>query len=137
MAVEKISLKAWLQIAEDLFGTKPDDWRFKCPSCGHVQSTGEVLQRHPTLDRNSIKEWIYFNCEGRQWACKGKKPQLGCDWTLGGLFQIHKVEVVTPDGKSIQAFEFAHEEGMARIVAACTGCEQAVCPDPEHPGYVR
>jgi hypothetical protein len=137
MAVEKIQLKAWLQIAEDLFGTDPDEWRFKCTSCGHAQSTKEVLARHPSLNREDVKSWIYFSCEGRQWACYGKKPQLGCDWTLGGLFQIHKVEVVTPEGKEIQAFEFAHSEGMTKIIAACTSCEQAVCPNPEHPGYVQ
>lgn len=120
MTVANIAVENWLQIAKDLFGDNPDGWRFKCTSCGHVQSIGEVIKRHPELDGADIKAWIYFSCEGRQWACKREKPEVGCDWTLGGLFQIHKIAVVAPDGKAIPAFEFDHPEGMDRIVAAGT-----------------
>lgn len=47
---------------------------------------------------------FYYSCIGR-WV-KGR----GCNWTLGGLFQIHETEVVNEDGKPIPVFEFAAVE---------------------------
>ena len=137
MAVERIEVQEWLKIAAELFGSDPLDWKFKCASCGHEQSMREVKERHPTLEIDDIKRWIHFSCEGRQWVCKRQKPVVGCDWTLGGLFQIHNIEVITPDGEAQPAFEFAHPDGMAKIVAACKLCKDAVCPNSEHPGYVQ
>ena len=32
-------------------------------------------------------------------------PKQGCDWTLGGMFQLHKLEVVTEDGEHYPRFE--------------------------------
>lgn len=136
MSVERIGVEEWTKIAVELFGTNPHDWRFRCTSCGHEQSIREVMERHPNLNPDDVKAWIYFSCEGREWACKREKPEVGCDWTLGGLFQIHKIEVATPDGKTVPAFEFAHPDGMKKIVEACVSCKNAVCANPEHPGYV-
>jgi hypothetical protein len=42
--------------------------------------------------------------------------QVGCDWTLGGLFSFAKLVVVTEDGKPHPRFEIATpEEAQAHM----------------------
>lgn len=132
--IEKISIDQWLAVGEQLFGTNPENWKFKCTACGHSQSIAEVKERHPTLGSDEIKRWIHVSCEGRQWACRGRKPEAGCDWTLGGLFRIHKLEVDTGEGLK-PAFEFDHPDAKRLIQESCLACAQGVCPNSSHPGY--
>ena len=42
----------------------------------------------------------------------GKFAKYGCNWTLGGLFHIHEVTVVTPELKEVPVFEFAPNENL-------------------------
>ena len=135
--VEHLSLERWLGIAEKLFGKDPNQWKFKCPACGHGQSVAEVMERHPALSVDEVKKWIYFSCEGREWACKRLKPEVGCDWTLGGFFQIHHMTVTAPDGHKSPVFEFDHPDAEKLIQESCPSCEQAVCANETHPGYAR
>ena len=47
-------------------------------------------------------------------------PRFGkpCNWTLGGLFALHKLEVVTPDGEKHPRFELATPaEAQAHMAA--------------------
>lgn len=82
----------------------------KCPVCGTVQSM--ALLRQQGCPDDKIETQIGFSCVGR-WngagpaerdgtPASGDKP--GCDWTLGGLFRIHKLEVEM-DGKMHPVFE--------------------------------
>lgn len=88
----------WMAMGEKLYGADPRGWKFKCPHCGHVQSGASVTEHNPALKDTS--DWIYFACEGRH------NKDYGCNWTLGGLFQIHKLVVV--DGEhNVRCFEFA------------------------------
>lgn len=60
-----------------------------------------------------VEKYVGFSCVGR-WTGAGsprKNPDgKPCNWTLGGLFQTHKVTVVTPDGKPHPIFEVATAE---------------------------
>jgi len=64
-----------------------------------------------------VQKYFGFSCVGRFTGAgnppkpedKGKE-QKGCNWTLGGLFQMHDLEVVTPDGKKHPCFEPATPE---------------------------
>ncbi|HKY40722.1 MAG TPA: VVA0879 family protein [Polyangiaceae bacterium] len=89
-----------MALGVELFGQDPRAWRFKCPRCGHEQSHNEATARKPDLGDTS--NWIYFACEGR------RNPVVGCDWTLGGLFQIHTLEVVEDSGRAVRCMRFAH-----------------------------
>lgn len=92
-----ISAADWKAKAADLFGDDPKQWRFKCPMCGETQTWQDFID-------NDIKEpetVFYYSCIGR-WV-EGR----GCDWTLGGLFRIHKVEVIDDKGNSVPVMEFA------------------------------
>jgi hypothetical protein len=100
---------------------------FKCPICGTVQSMATLALAG--VAEADCEKYIAFSCEGRftgagPWT-QGKKKQVqraqrGCDWTLGGLFQLHTLEVVTPDGKIHPRFEFASPEEAQVLEAWAT-----------------
>lgn len=104
--IRAIRLSDWFTLGEEKFGGDQDDWVFKCPSCGHIQSVNSIkkIQRSRSLEvseSSKIWMWITQSCAGR------KIPGVGCDWTLRGLFQIHKMVVVTERGGVDPVFEFA------------------------------
>lgn len=89
----------WFKKANELFGPDQKLWKFKCPQCGGIQTLNDFIEARVTEPGNKF----YFSCIGR-WV-KGR----GCDWTLGGLFQIHKIEVLV-EGRNIPVFEFSEPE---------------------------
>ena len=97
--VPTVSKKEWLDRGIVLFGPDMDGWCFVCPSCGNVQSVASILAVAPELARDDVKSWIYCDCQGRH-------VEGGCNWTLGGLLRIHRLEVVTADGSVVPVFEF-------------------------------
>lgn len=96
----RLSYKEWIRKAKELYGKDSYNWKFKCPSCGHIQSINSMLEHNPSLKPMKIQGSVYFNCEGMI------NEEYGCDWTLGGLFKIQKVEVKF-NGKYFPVFEFA------------------------------
>ena len=94
-----MTLEAWRAEATKRFGPRGQDWRFKCAMCGQEQSFQDFLDAGMTPEEAQSR--AHFSCLGR-WV-----TGRGCDWTLGGLFRIHTVEVETPDGKKTPVFEFA------------------------------
>lgn len=91
--------KAWLAKAEELFGKDPKNWKFRCVRCGHVQSIQDFIDNKIPMPH--VK--VYHSCIGR-WV-----KDVGCDWTLGGLIQIHEVEVIIPGGNHIPVFDFSQD----------------------------
>jgi hypothetical protein len=92
----------------------------KCPMCGTVQSMATLLKAGANAD--NVESFIGYSCEGRfsdagPWPSPADKSQRaarrrrvrGCDWTLGGLFHLHKLEVETPNGVRF-SFEIATPE---------------------------
>ena len=96
----KMNYEEWIKKAKELFGKDSYEWKFKCPSCSHIQSINSWLEHNPELKAEEIENLVFFNCEGRI------NEKYGCDWTLGGLFKIHKVEVEF-NGKQVPVFEYA------------------------------
>lgn len=92
----------WHKRGTELYGANHDKWVFACPACGHEQSLEGVISRNPAIIRDEAARWIYFACEGRH------NHAVGCNWTLGGLFHFHELEI-TMDGdpKGSPAFRFA------------------------------
>lgn len=87
-------------------GVERDDFAFVCPSCGTVQSARLLINEGAGKDFEEVEGYVGFSCVGRFLKRCGK----GCDWTLGGLFQIHTLTVVTDDGKEHPRFEIATPE---------------------------
>jgi len=98
----------WIEEAKRLYGPKSANWRFKCVRCGHVQTAKDFVDAGLTKDQAVSR--VYFSCIGRV------KNGVGCDWTLGGLFQLHTDEVVAEDGEIIPVFEFADTEPVIESV---------------------
>jgi len=94
----QIPIQEWRAKGTALFGSADiEQWKFKCPSCGQSQTLSEFRAANvPTPEGK-----FYFSCIGR-WV-----PGRGCDWTLGGLLQIHLTEVIDQDGDILRVFEFA------------------------------
>ena len=93
----RINLEEWKKIGADKFGVDKKNWQFKCPACGGIQSLADFIENKvPEPDGK-----FYFSCIGR-WV-NGR----GCDWTLGGLLQIHNTEVITEDESAVPVFDFA------------------------------
>jgi hypothetical protein len=97
--MKTITLKEWKVKGEKLFGPDYKEWKFVCPACKGVQS-------YKDFDgvADDPENYFFFSCIGRF------KENVGCDWTLGGLLQIHKTEVIDEEGKAHPVFEFAETE---------------------------
>lgn len=81
-----------------------------CPRCGVVQSATDLIAAGAGEDFDAVEKYLGFSCVGRfTGAGSPRKAPDGkpCDWTLGGLFSLHKLEVITPDGKHLPLFEVA------------------------------
>ena len=96
---------------------------FICPVCGTIQSGADLIATGGGKNFDEIECALGFSCVGRltdagPWPAlgdtsrkaKARREQPGCDWTLGGLFQIHRLEVITPDGCRHPLFELASPE---------------------------
>ena len=97
------------------------DLAFICPICETVQSARDLIVADAGQTFEEVEKYLAFTCVGRFTDAgphrNGDTPGKGCDWTLGGLFQIHKLQVETPDGKQHPRFQLATPE-QARVHAA-------------------
>lgn len=71
---------------------------FKCPRCKTLQCAQDLIDARAGNTLAEVERYLGFSCVGRF------DPDKGCDWTLGGLFQIHELEVITPDGERYPRF---------------------------------
>lgn len=105
---------------------------FKCVACGTVQSM--ALLAANGVPEGKLESQIGFSCVGRwthrtpipatdKWGGPRTDGKIGCDWTLGGLFQQHKLIVIDENGEhpcfalaspaEAQALEFQMKGGGA------------------------
>jgi len=94
------------------------DFKFRCPNCKHNQSVNSVMKNNKELTEKEVREFITSNCEGRY--TKGK----GCDWCLGGLFHIHKLEILQKDGRRHPVFEFADDKVIQEVKEKLFDCKE-------------
>jgi hypothetical protein len=97
--MKEMSLKDFKKQATKLYGEDSNNWKYKCPRCETIQEYKDFI--NAGVKPEDIDKYIGFSCIGR-WD-KNK----GCDWTLGGLFQIHKLEIIDNKGNHHPHFEFA------------------------------
>lgn len=93
-----------------------------CPMCGTIQSGADLIAAGAGADFDAVEKYLGFSCVGRFTGAESprKKPDgKPCNWTLGGLFSLHKLEVVTPDGNRHPRFELASpDEAKAHMAAS-------------------
>jgi hypothetical protein len=81
---------------------------FRCPCCGTVQSAADLISAGAGDDFESVSRFLGFSCVGRfTGAGSPRKAPDGkpCNWTLGGLFQRHSLEVIDEHGVNHPHFE--------------------------------
>ena len=127
--IKTYQVQDWIDEGNILFGLKVEKWKFVCPMCKHVQSH-EDFEKRTNLKGEGVFKVLGFSCIGRFLTnqrpekIKGNKFPMkfiggGCDWTLGGLFNLHNVEVLNKDGKIEPIFEFFKGgKGGAKVEAA-------------------
>ena len=91
-----------------------EDLAFTCPICHTIQSARDLIAAGAGNNLEEVERYLAFSCIGRFTNVgphkKGTPPGHGCNWTLGGLFSLHTLEVVTEDGKIHPRFEIATPE---------------------------
>jgi len=99
------------------------DFAFVCPMCGTVQSGRGLVAAGAGASFEDVEKYVAFSCIGR-FTNAGPAPRKraanydkGCDWTLGGLFQLHKLEVIDEEGKAHPRFEIATPEQATALAA--------------------
>ena len=100
--MKTITFEEWEAEGIRRFGEKKRNWKFICPSCKAIQCGQDFIDLG--MDINEIPKYLGYSCIGRF-----NNKKTGCDWTLGGLLQIHEIEI-TMDGEIHKRFEFAPEE---------------------------
>lgn len=86
------------------FGDNPEDWKFVCPSCGHVQSIGDFL----TIGVDSNK--AYCECISRYKDIDGKTDKKACKYTIAGLFLLDHDTIIGRDYMTINVFKMAEKK---------------------------
>lgn len=95
-----VTLEQWEAEGERLYGKNRLEWRFKCPTCGHVQTPQEF--KAAGIDPHEA----YQNCASRH-GLGGKET---CKWTVGGLLRRGGRYVIDKRYCPRLIFEFANEE---------------------------
>lgn len=109
--LEKISLEEAHKRMREQGVSASRHYAFICPICHTVQSMASLVKAGAKPD--SVESYIGFSCEGRfsgigSYHTKGRsKDTRGCDWTLGGLFRLHTLEIEYENGEIGPRFEIA------------------------------
>lgn len=90
-----------------------NDFAFICPMCQTAQTAQDLIDAGAGENFDEVEKYLGFSCIGRFTGAGSprKKPDgKPCNWTLGGLFTLHKLEVITQDGEHHPRFEPATPE---------------------------
>lgn len=83
-------------------GVEREDYAFRCPMCETVQSARDLIAAGAGANLDEVRRYEGFSCIGR-FTGAGSPSKAGkgngCNWTLGGFFQMHRLEVLTEDGE--------------------------------------
>ena len=126
--VEQITVKVFRRRCKAQGASAREHVAFVCVVCGTVQSMASLMKAGASPER--VESLVGFSCEGRltnagSWPRAGdrsvkaskRRKIRGCDWTLGGLFKIHQLEVVDDD-KPHPRFTFATPEQARTLESA-------------------
>jgi hypothetical protein len=99
-----IAYDEWAAEGRKRFGPDENNWRFICPSCGHIASVWEWRVTGATGAE------IAFSCIGRRLGADGthtfKLKGGPCNYAGGGLIRLNPVGVMFPDGAIRPTFSF-------------------------------
>ena len=106
MTEEIMTKDEWMSTGKKLYGDDFMEWKFKCPSCGHIQTVKDFKQ---FKDKGATPDTARFNCIGRYDGhgdvVLGTKPGP-CNYTAGGLLNLNPIKITDGD-KEYTSFAFA------------------------------
>jgi hypothetical protein len=82
-----------------------------------MQTGNDLIRAGAGKTFEDVEKYLGFSCVGRFTGAKSPRKEPDgkpCNWTLGGLFSLHTLEVVTPDGEHHPRFEVATPEQAQR-----------------------
>lgn len=91
-----------------------------CPVCKTVQSLESLMATGKFESHEDAGSSEAFSCIGRFTGAGPHRAGIdgrGCDWTLGGFFRLHTLEVLDESGTKHMRFEPATKE-QAQALAA-------------------
>ena len=111
MTATRYTYDEWRAEGEWRFGPDQMQWRFVCPSCGHVTTVADWKAAGAPLGA------VAFSCVGRWLGADDGKTFEGnggpCTYAGGGLFGLNPVAVAV-QGRERRVFDFAPEAPDAR-----------------------
>lgn len=120
MSRRQISYDDFRAEAVKRFGEDPRHWKFVCPACGTKQSPADLLATGKFVPGSGqVNKVVGYSCIGRFTGQgddgiaaknRGLAWDKGCNWTLGGLLQIHDIELIDEDGEAHPHFDLAPTE---------------------------
>jgi hypothetical protein len=100
-----MTIEEWKAEGARLFGADSLEWKFVCPSCGHITPVKEWK------DAKAPEGAVAFSCVGRYLSADGKntfkKAGGPCNYAGGGLFKLNPITVIDTSGAEHQVFDFA------------------------------
>jgi len=103
-----------------------EDFALICPMCRTVQTGQDLIDAGAGATFDAIEPYLGYSCIGRFTGAPTPRPEPDgqpCNWTLGGLFQLHEVEVLADDGTTSPLFQPATPE-QAQALAARRGARE-------------
>jgi hypothetical protein len=110
-----------------------------CPRCKTIQSARDLIAAGAGSSFDEVGKYLGFSCVGRfTGAGSPRKEPDGkpCDWTLGGIFGLHELEVITPDGKHRPHFELATAEQAQKHAQERRSQQVTTADDGDRPGWL-
>lgn len=127
MTIEKLTLPEF-RARLKAQGVTKEHLAFKCPMCGFVQSAQTFICAGAGEDFSAVEKYTGFSCVGRfMGAGPSRKEPDGkpCDWSLGALFKLHKMEVEVEDGSYWPVFEIASPAEAQALFVLHSACAEA------------
>lgn len=102
-----LSYEEWESEGIKRYGKDKRAWKFKCPSCGFIQTFNDFLKY---INKDKAQGLIGFSCIGRVTEdSKGeylKNKKQPCNYAGGGLFRLNPI-IITKEGTEQTYFDFA------------------------------
>jgi len=113
-----LTKEEWEERARIRFG-EVKNWKFICPSCGHIQSVEDMIRLKKRLEKEGKLDpklgilsasSAYSNCIGR-WIDGNKGETLDgnspCNYSASGLIKLTNYIVINEFGEKVNVFDFA------------------------------
>ena len=130
--MEQISISAVRKKLKEQGVSSRHHYAFKCPTCGTIQSMALLIKEGCNPDK--VENYIGFSCVGRfnnagpppSKDDKKNRDKIGCNWTLGGLFRLHKMEIIDDEGTAHPHFALATPEEAMELEISLISQENEV-----------